>query len=111
MKINNVATATTMGARLKFLRLSKGLKQHDVSDAIYTSEKNYGKYERDIITPTIDKIIDLADFFGVSTDYLLLGTNPNSGIEISEHIEKCPRDKRDALLEIVRLFVDSVSNN
>lgn len=111
MKSNDVLTETTIGKRLKFLRLSKGLKQHDVSDAIYTSEKNYGKYERDIITPTIDKIIDLADFFGVSTDYLLLGTKPNSGIEISEHIERCPLDKRDDLLEMVKLFVNSVSNN
>ena len=111
MKSNNVLTETTIGKRLKFLRLSKGLKQHDVSDAIYTSEKNYGKYERDVTIPPIDTIINLADFFGVTTDYLLCGTNPNIDIEISEYIKKCPLNKRDALLEIVKLFVNSTGNN
>ena len=112
MKSNNVLTETTIGERLRKLRKERGLTQQNVTDNMYKlSVKNYGKYERDDTTPPADRIIEFAEYFGVTTDYLLCGTNPNTDIEISEYIKKCPLNKRDTLLEIVKLFVNSTGNN
>lgn len=57
--------------RLKALRDAKGLSQTEVGKAIGCNQKTYSQYElrqRDIST---DMLCCIADFFGVSTDYLL----------------------------------------
>ncbi len=57
--------------RLKELREEKKLSQWDVAHGIQTGQTNIGRWEREEVQPAADAIIKLADFFGVSTDYLL----------------------------------------
>lgn len=57
--------------QLKLLRERKKLTKKQVADAISVTERAYITYEygqRDISTETLQK---LADFYGVTTDYLL----------------------------------------
>lgn len=57
--------------KLKMLRENKGLLQSDVAKVIKVSTSAYGFYEtgkRDIPTSTL---VQLATFFGVTTDYIL----------------------------------------
>jgi len=57
--------------KLKMLRENKGLLQSDVAKVIKVSTSAYGFYEtgkRDIPTSTL---VELANFFGVTTDYIL----------------------------------------
>ncbi len=57
--------------RMKLLRESELLTQQQVADAIICSQRAYSHYEkgdRDIPTETL---IRLADFYGVSVDYIL----------------------------------------
>lgn len=57
--------------RLKKLRIEKGLLQADIAKVIEKSDRLVGFYEageRDMSTETLSM---LADFFGVSIDYLL----------------------------------------
>lgn len=61
--------------RLKDLRLSNNLTQINVSSQIGLSERNYQRLESGCSKPKFETIIKLADFFGVSTDYLLCRTN------------------------------------
>ena len=57
--------------RLKELREEKKLTQKEVADAVNGTQSNLAKWEKGKIQPVADSIIRLADFFGVSTDYLL----------------------------------------
>lgn len=57
--------------RLKELRLEKNLSQWDVANGIKTGQSNIGRWEKEEVLPSSENIIKLADFFGVSTDYLL----------------------------------------
>ena len=57
--------------RLKDLRKQRALTQKQVYTAIGLGERNYQSFEYGIIRPSHDSIIKLADFFDVSTDYLL----------------------------------------
>lgn len=56
---------------IKKLRLDKGLTQREVADIINIRQASYSKYETGDSQPKIETIIFLADFYGVSTDYLL----------------------------------------
>lgn len=60
-----------MKEQLQRLRKSKGLTQDDISKIIDVSLSTYQKYERDVISPPYDTLIRIADFYKVTTDYLL----------------------------------------
>ena len=57
--------------RLKELRLKKKLLQKDVADYLGVNRTTYVKYETGASQPDNDTLSRLADFFGVSVDYLL----------------------------------------
>ena len=59
--------------RLKLLRQSKNLTQNEAANLLNVSLSSYQKYERDKnnITPSLEVLIKLADFYHVTTDYLL----------------------------------------
>lgn len=65
--------------RLKELRLDKGLKQSELANILMTTQATIGKYERGDLEPNLDFLKRLADFFEVSTDYLL-GREDDFGI-------------------------------
>ena len=60
----------TFSARVKELRIAKGLTQRQMAEALGITERSYQRYEADN-TPNTETLTKLADFFGVSTDYLL----------------------------------------
>ena len=49
----------------------KKLSQQDVANAINISLSFYGSIERGTRIPSVDTLVDIANFLGVSTDYLL----------------------------------------
>ena len=57
--------------RLKELRAERGLSQKDVSDALACSVTVYSRYETGAREPSIDVLIRLADFYGVTLDELV----------------------------------------
>lgn len=75
--------------RLKTLRLEKGLYQKDVASFLGVDRTTYVKYELGKSTPNHDIIAMLADFYGVSVDYIIGRTNlrsepttSNAGVKI-----------------------------
>lgn len=61
--------------RLKSLRRRKGQTQKEVADWLGVARTNYGAYERGDIVPPYAKIRKLADYFGVSVEYLMGTSN------------------------------------
>ena len=57
--------------RLKELRKTKGVTQKQVAEYLGITERQYQRYEYGRYESNHDTTIKLADFFGVSTDYLL----------------------------------------
>lgn len=56
---------------LKTLRMQSGISQKQLADVIGVSQQSINKYENHNIEPDIRTLIALADFFGVSVDYLI----------------------------------------
>lgn len=64
--------------KLKELREKKGLLQKDVANYLKIARNTYSQYEIGAREPDIITLISLADYFGVSIDYLVGRTdNPN----------------------------------
>lgn len=63
--------STTFLARLKGLRKKHKIIQADIAVAIKVSRQAYNNYESGKRQPDISTLALIADFFGVSTDYLL----------------------------------------
>lgn len=61
----------TIGNRIKSLRQEKGLGQVELAKCIGVGKSIVSLWERDECEPTASKIIALAKFFAVSSDYLL----------------------------------------
>lgn len=61
----------TFGLRLRTVREEKGLCQTTTSKKLGLSRSALSMYERDERQPEFSKLIEIADFYGVSVDYLL----------------------------------------
>lgn len=70
---------TTFFERLKQLRAAKKKTQREVAAVLNLNMRSYQKIENAEVKPSFDSLIALADYFDVSTDFLLGRTdNPNS---------------------------------
>lgn len=63
----------TFGERLQGLRQKAGLSQDALAEKLDVSRQAVSRWERDETMPETDKVVILADLFGVTTDYLLRG--------------------------------------
>ena len=61
--------------RLKEIRKDRDLTQLDIAKVLNTSQVQYSRYEIGIRLIPIDKLVILAKYYDVSTDYLLGLTN------------------------------------
>lgn len=56
---------------LKKLRTEAGVTQKQLADAISVSQQSINKYENHNIEPDIQTLIQIADFFHTTVDYLV----------------------------------------
>ena len=57
--------------RLKSLRVDRDVKQSTLAELLDVTQATYSRYENDRITLPRDVIFKLAEYYQVSTDYLL----------------------------------------
>lgn len=60
-----------MSNRIKFLRELKGISQQKLAEELFTTQQNIFKYEKGLTSPPPEMLKSLADYFGVSIDFIL----------------------------------------
>lgn len=60
-----------LSRRIKELRTSRNLTQVELAKALNVSKQSVSNWENDNIQPSIDMLIRIAEYFSVSTDFLL----------------------------------------
>lgn len=60
-----------LNERLKNLRIKNGVTQKAIAEGIGVTSVSVQRFEYGTAKPKLDTVIKLADFFNVSTDYLL----------------------------------------
>ena len=61
--------------RLRDLREDHDLTQQEIAKVLGTSQTMYARYERGANELPIHHLLTLADYYGVSTDYILCRTS------------------------------------
>lgn len=108
--------------KFKELRKSKALKQGEIAEIFNTDRSTIGKWEQGRSTPTVEMLTVIADYFGVSVDYLL-GRETEETLEQKEPIntdglsdnkkalltfaEKVPEDKAAMILQVMKSIVEA----
>ena len=68
----------TFGKRLYQLRKEKNLSQEDLAEQLGVSRQSVSRWENGSASPDFDKTAQIAELFGVSTDYLIRGKDAPS---------------------------------
>lgn len=106
--------------RLRELREDKNLSQEELAKAIGTSQTNIGRWEKGLNEPSYRYVVLLADFFGVTTDYLLGREDDFGNVSVKNNADLTDDEK--LILETYRnlpiqrrktfmLFVQSCNEN
>ena len=72
----------TIGEKIAKLRTGAGISQEQLAEALFVSRQSVSKWEMNQATPQCEKIVQLAAYFNISTDELLLesvAVKPKSG--------------------------------
>lgn len=56
---------------IRGLREDRDYRQRELAEVLNVSQNTYSQYENGVIELTAENLIKLADFYHVSTDYLL----------------------------------------
>lgn len=79
--------------RLKGLRSEVGLTQDEVAEKLNVGRSTYASWEIGRSEPSISNLIDLAEFYNVSMDYLcgttLLRENYKLDCRLEKYISEC----------------------
>ena len=86
------------GNRLKVLRLARGKKQAEVADALGISRQTMSNYEGGKHAPDLDLVVQFAQFYECTVDYLL-------GVEIPRTTESQSED----VAKLTELLLSSIS--
>ncbi len=82
---------TEIGSTLIRLRREKGLCQKELSTQLKLSTGTISNYENNIHSPDLNTLRRLADYFHVSTDYLLGRTKQRCSSEtMTRYLEEAP---------------------
>ncbi|QNL45883.1 helix-turn-helix transcriptional regulator [Oscillibacter hominis] len=60
---------------IRNLRIDNGYTQQQLAEYLHIKQNTYSQYELGILNYPIDVLMKIADFYGVSVDYLLGRTN------------------------------------
>lgn len=88
----------TFGERLTELRENKNLSRQKVADDLGVSRASLEYYEKGKRTPDIEILLKLADYFGVTCDYLIKGVSTEN---VSIHAKTGLSDKAIKVLSLL----------
>lgn len=61
----------SFGKNLRYLRFQQSMSQQDIANEFNVSISTISIWERGINFPEVAKLIEISEYFGVTTDYLL----------------------------------------
>ena len=93
-----------LGKTLSELRAAKGVTQDDVAAALSVSNKTISKWENGDSSPDLSALTELAEYYAVSTDYLLGLRSESKSTDdfIAEQFKNL--DRRDTALKLFEML-------
>ena len=69
--------------RLRDLRFQAGMTQTELAKKLGTTQRCVSNWENDNVAPSVEMLVKIADYFCVSTDYLL-GRDESYNLNVSD---------------------------
>lgn len=91
-----------VGEKISELRNKKDLTQQALARSLGVTRSSVNAWEMGISIPSIEKLIDLAEFFQVSVDYLL-GMDNSLKVDISQLSET----EKKYVYNLINIFLES----
>lgn len=92
-----------IGKRIKELRVENGLKQKELAKAVHIAANTLSQFEAGKSNPSYDVLVALADYFEVSTDYLLGRSDDFGNVTVqAERTRAFPSAEEQTLLSAYR---------
>ena len=85
-----------IGENLTFLRKKAGFTQLEVGAKFNYSDKTVSKWEQGSVLPSVDVLKEIADFYGVSVDYIL--SEHTSEKDFKSVVKQTPNFRQKAVL-------------
>ncbi len=105
----------TLGSRVKKLRNKSGLTQLQLAVNLYISESYIALIEADKRNPSMEIVGKLADFFCVTSDYLMNGsTNETDKLMLNEWsaiVKNRSKQEIESALQLVKSFFKCIDDN
>lgn len=57
--------------RIRSLRIDRGLTQKAIAEVLHVKQNTYSQYEIGVLNYPLDVVVQLAEYYGVSVDYLV----------------------------------------
>lgn len=103
------------GELLAELRKDRSMTQHELADVLHVSVGTISNYEKSVHFPDIEKLVNLADFFNVTTDYLLGRCESNLSPDVFQEmvtegktvgdmitaLQQLPEERKRILVQII----------
>ena len=106
----------TLGEKIKYLRKQKKITQEELAKTIGAVRGTLANWEIDVASPDKEMLIKIADFFKVTTDYLL-GREEKS-IDYSplekfiKDFQKLPdKERKEAVKRLINLALEEDPSN
>ena len=104
----------TMGERIQQLRKNLGITQADLAKKIAISHTQMARYEIKNIYPPADVLKNLADVFGTTIDFLVMGDTESKAqaslkdtelINQFKKISALPDDEKNLVLKMITAYI------
>ena len=92
-----------LGELIAELRQDRGLTQKELGDILCVSSGTISNYENGVHLPDVDKVIALANYFHVTTDYLLGRTSSNLPVEVLQQTVTNEKTLGDVMASFAKL--------
>ena len=107
--------ANSLGSRIRSLRMKSGLTQIQLADRIYISESYIALIEADKRNPSMEIVGKIADFFCVTSDYLIRGEKTEADKQKmkdwSSVIQGRTQKEIEGALQVVKSFFECIDEN
>jgi transcriptional regulator with XRE-family HTH domain len=103
----------SLGQRIRRLRREREWTQEEFAEKVGIHWRSAGRYEKDMVLPAADVLKTMADVFGVSIDYLVLGDTDNASLRVQnkdlfkrfQQLDRVSPEKIKGLIEVMDVYI------
>ena len=92
-----------LGNQIKAHRAALSLSQEELAEKVYVTRQTVSNWETGVHLPDVDKVITLANYFHVTTDYLLGRTSSNLPVDMLQQTVTNEKTLGDVMASFAKL--------